>query len=248
MQLLSSDSQSAVPPPHPLISEFSDVFPDDLPRQPPPHRDVDHQIELIPGSSPPSQPTYPLSYAEMDELKKTLADLGTHGFARPSKSPFGAPVLFVKKKDGSMRMCVDYRALNKITIKNRYPLPRIDELLDRVQGSKVFSKIDLRSGYHQIRIAEKDIPKTAFRTRYGHFEFTVMPFGLTNAPATFMQLMNDIFHPLLDRCVVVYLDDILVFSKTPEEHEQHLRQVLQILRQHKLYGKLSKCSYLPANS
>ena len=179
----------------------------------------------------------------MDELKKTLADLSKHGFARPSKSPYGAPVLFVRKKDGSMRMCVDYRALNKITVKNRYPLPRIDELLDRVQGATVFSKIDLRSGYHQIRIAEEDIPKTAFRTRYGHYEFTVMPFGLTNAPATFMRLMNDIFQPLLDSCVIVYLDDILIFSRTPEEHQQHLRQVLEILRKHKLYAKLSKCSF-----
>ena len=187
--------RSPSPPPHPPIHEFVDVFPGDLPRQPPPHRDIDHQIKLLPGSSPPSQPTYPVSYAEMDELKKTLADLGTHRFARPSKSPFGASVLFVKQKDGTMRMCVDYRALNTVTVKNRYPLPCINELLDRVQESKVFSKIDLRSGHHQIRIAEEDIPKTAFRTRYGHFEYTVMPFGLTNAPATFMRLMNDVFHP-----------------------------------------------------
>lgn len=236
-------AQASPSPADPLLQEFRDVFPDDLPRTLPPARDVDHVIELIPGANPPSKPTYPLSYSELDELKQQLADLKLHGFARPSKSPYGAPVLFVRKKDGSMRMCVDYRALNQVTIKNRYPLPRIDELLDRVQGAKVFSKIDLRSGYHQIRIAEEDIPKTAFRTRYGHFEFTVLPFGLTNAPATFMRLMNEVFQPLLDQCVVVYLDDILIFSKTPEEHEQHLRQVLQLLRKHKLYGKLSKCSF-----
>ena len=169
--------------------------------------------------------------------------MGTKGFLRASQSPFGAPVLFVRKKYGSMRLCVDYRALNKITVKNRYPLLRIDELLDRVQGSSVFSKIDLRSGYHQIRVKEEDIPKTALRTRYGLFEFTVMPFGLTNAPATFMTVMNRVFSPLLDKCVVIYLDKILVFSKSEEEHAEHLRQVLSLLRQHKLYGKLSKCDF-----
>jgi hypothetical protein len=173
-----------------LLDEFKDVFPEDLPDGLPPSRDVDHRIELVPGSTPPSRPTYRMSPPELDELKKQVADLLTKGFIQPSKSPFGAPVLFVKKKDGSQRMCIDYRALNKATVKNSYPLPRIDELLDRLQGAKYFSKIDLRSGYHQVRIAEGDVPKTAFRTRYGHFEFLVLPFGLTNAPATFMHLMQ----------------------------------------------------------
>ena len=179
-----SEDQPGHPLAQQLVTEFLDVFPADLPKRLPPKRDLDHGIELMPGSEPPSKSTIRLSYAELEELRKQLADHGDHGFVRASKSPFGAPVLFVKKKDGSMRLCVDYRALNKITVKNRYPLPRIEDLLDRVQGSTVFSKIDLRSGYHQIRIKEEDIPKTAFRTRYGLFEFTVMPFGLTNAPAT----------------------------------------------------------------
>ena len=159
-----------------LIAEFSDVFPANLPKGLPPSRGMEHSIELEPGSQPPSKATYKMSLHELEELRKQLAEHGDQEFVRASQSPFGAPVLFVKKKDGTMRLCVDYRALNKITIKNRYPLPRIDELLDRVQGSSVFSKIDLRSGYHQIRIKEEDIPKTAFRTRYGLFEFTVMPF------------------------------------------------------------------------
>jgi len=149
----------------------------------------------------------------------------------------------VKKKDGSMRMCIDYRALNKITIKNKYPLPRIDDMLDRVGGSKYFSKIDLRSGYHQIKIAEEDIYKTAFRTRYGHFEFKVMPFGLTNAPATFQSMMNNLFQEYIDKFVSIYIDDILVFSKSKEEHLEHLKIVLDILRDAKLYGKMSKSEF-----
>jgi len=151
-----------------------------------------------------------MSPTELDELKRQLDELTQSGFIRPSKSPFGAPVLFVKKKDGTMRMCVDYRALNTITVKNSYALPRIDELFDRLQGARYFSKVDLRSGYHQIRIHADDVPKTAFRTRYGHYEFLVLPFGLTNAPATFMHLMHQIFLPLLDRFVLVFLDDILI--------------------------------------
>ena len=172
-QLVSNSSTTS------LVKEFSDVFPDDLPKALPPKRAVDHKIELEPGQVPPSRPTYRMSQPEMDELKKQLAELMEKGFITESKSPYGAPVLFVKKKDGTLRMCTDYRALNKITIKNKYPLPRIDELLDRLLGAKYFSKIDLRSGYHQVRIAEDDVPKTAFRTRYGHYEFLVMPFDIS---------------------------------------------------------------------
>lgn len=179
----------------------------------------------------------------MEELKKQLAELVKAGFIQPSKSPFGAPILFVKKKDGTMRMCVDYRALNNITIKNAYPLPRVDELFDRLQGAQYFSKIDLRSGYHQIRISPEDVPKTAFRTRYGHFEFLVLPFGLTNAPGTFMHLMHQTFREFLDEFVLVFLDDILIFSKTLEEHERHVTAVLQKLRDSKLYAKESKCEF-----
>ena len=165
----------------------------DLPASLLPSRAVNHKIELYSGYSSSSRPTYKLTYPEQEELQRQLADLLKKGFIRPSVSPYGAPVLFVHKKGGDLRICNDYRLLNKQTIKNRYPLPRIDELMDRLQGAKIFSKIDLRSGYHQIRIATDDISKTAFRTRYGHFEFLVVPFGLTNAPATFMTLMNEIF-------------------------------------------------------
>jgi hypothetical protein len=224
-----------------LVKEFADIFPTELPNELPPQRSIDHAIDLLPGSEPPSKPTYRLSYVEMNELQKQMTDLVSKGFIRPSTSPFGAPVLFVHKKDGTLRLCVDYRALNKVTIKNRYPLPRIEELMDRLTGAKYFSKIDLYSGYHQIRIKESDIHKTAFRTRYGHYEFLVLPFGLTNAPATFMTLMNDIFREYLDKFVVVYLDDILIYSRTKEEHLQHVRIVLSTLRKHKLYAKLKKC-------
>lgn len=224
-----------------LLTSFRDVFPDELPPGLPPQREVDHRIELFPGTNPPSRPTFRLSATELVELKKQLEELTKSGFIRPSKSPFGAPILFVKKKDGTMRMCIDYRALNNITIKNSYPLPRIDELFDRLQGAKYFTKIDLRSGYHQIRIHPDDISKTAFRTRYGHFEFLVLPFGLTNAPGTFMHLMHETFRKFLDDFVLVFLDDILIFSKTLEEHERHVQQVLEVLRKEKLYAKESKC-------
>ena len=226
----------------PVVNQYPDVFPDEIPGMPPP-REIDFTIELVPGTEPISKPPYRLAPAELKELKEQLQDLLNKGYIRPSTSPWGAPVLFVKKKDGSLRLCIDYRGLNQVTIKNKYPLPRIDDLFDQVKGAGVFSKIDLRSGYHQLRIAEHDIPKTAFRTRYGHYEFTVMPFGLTNAPAVFMDLMQRVFHKYLDQCVVVFIDDILVYSKDWEEHRHHLHLVLDTLRQNKLYAKLSKCEF-----
>jgi hypothetical protein len=171
---------------------------------------------------------------ELVELKTQLQDLLEKGFIRPSSSPWGCPTIFVKKKDQTLRMCVDYRPLNEVTIKNKYPLPWIDILFDQLNGVRVFSKIDLRSGYHQIRIRPKDIPKTAFTTRYGLFEYLVMSFGLTNAPAHFTYLMNSVFMPELDKFVVVFIDDILIYSKNEEEHAQHL---------HQLYAKFSKCAF-----
>ena len=175
-----------------LLNEFEDIFPKELPAGLPPQRQLDHRIELVPGAEPPHRAPYRLSPKGLDELKSQLRELTEKGYIQPSVSPFGAPVLFVPKKDGGVRMCVDYRALNKVTVHNRYPLPRIEDLLDRLQGAKFFTKIDLRSGYHQICVHPADVPKTAFRTRYGHFEFLVLPFGLTNAPATFMHLMHSV--------------------------------------------------------
>ena len=180
---------------------------------------------------------------ELQELRVQLQELLDKGFIRPSTSPWGAPVLFVKKKDKTLRLCIDYKQLNRVTIKNRYPLPRIDDLFDQLRGARVYSKIDLRTGYHQLRVRETDIPKTAFRIRYGNFEFTVMPFGLTNAPAAFMELMHRVFHPYLDQSVVVFMDDILIYSQSEWEHEYHLRIVLQLLRDHQLYTKFSKCEF-----
>src|SRR5277367_2289641 len=237
----TSKEPSKTPEEKNLLEEFVNVFLETLPNQLPPQRKIDHAIELVPGAEPPLRPTYRLLYLEMDELKKQLTDLLAKGFIRPSTSPFGAPVLFVHKKEGSLKLCVDYRALNKITIKNRYPLPRIEELMDCLAGAQYFTKIDLYSGYHQIRIKKEDVPKTAFRTRYGHYEFLVLPFGLTNAPATFMTLMNDIFRKYLDDFVIVYLNNILIYSKTKEEHLQHVRLVLETLRKHQLYAKANKC-------
>ncbi|GJV07555.1 putative reverse transcriptase domain-containing protein [Tanacetum coccineum] len=225
-----------------VVREFEDVFPEDLSGLPP-QRQVEFRIDLVPGATPIAKSPYRLAPSEMQELSGQLQELQDKGFIRPSHSPWGAPVLFVKKKDGSLRMCIDYRELNKLTVKNRYPLPRIDDLFDQLQGSRFFSKIDLRSGYHQLRVHEDDIPKTAFRTRYGHFEFTVMPFGLTNAPAIFMDLMNRVCKPYLDKFVIVFIDDILIYSKTKEDHEVHLGLVLELLRKEKLYAKFSKCEF-----
>ncbi|GJS25494.1 putative reverse transcriptase domain-containing protein [Tanacetum coccineum] len=179
----------------------------------------------------------------MKELAEQLQELTDKGFIRPSSSPWGAPVLFVKKKDGSFRMCIDYRELNLNEVKNRYPLPRIDDLFDQLQGSSIYSKIDLRSGYHQLRVREEDIPKTAFRTRYGYYEFQVMSFGLTHAPAVFKDLMNRVCKPYLDKFVIVFIDDILIYSKSKKEHEEHLRQILKLLKKEELYAKFSKCEF-----
>nr|GEW01160.1 retrotransposon protein, putative, Ty3-gypsy subclass [Tanacetum cinerariifolium] len=198
-------------------------------------------IKICPRSNAVAKSPYRLAPSELEELSGQLKELQDKGFIRPSSSPWGAPVLFVKKKDGSFRMCIDYKELNKLTVKNRYPLPKIDDLFDQLQGSQFFSKIDLRSGYHQLRVHDDDIPKTAFRTRYGHFEFTVMPFGLTNAPAVFMVLMNRVSSPYLDKFVIVFIDDILIYSKTQEDHVEHLRIVLELLKNEKLFiEKFSK--------
>ncbi|KAL0556241.1 hypothetical protein IC582_004752 [Cucumis melo] len=226
----------------PVVRDYPDVFPEELSGLPP-HREVEFAIELEPGTVPISRAPYRMAPAELKELKVQLQELLDKGFIRPSVSPWGAPVLFVKKKDGSMRLCIDYRELNKVTVKNRYPLPRIDDLFDQLQGATMFSKIDLRSGYHQLRIKDEDVPKTAFRSRYGHYEFIVMSFGLTNAPAVFMDLMNRVFREFLDTFVIVFIDDILIYSKTEAEHEEHLRMVLQTLRDNKLYAKFSKCEF-----
>ncbi|GJV04452.1 putative reverse transcriptase domain-containing protein [Tanacetum coccineum] len=220
----------------PVVREFLEVFPEDLPGLP--HvRQVEFQINLIPGATPVVRAPYRLAPSEMQELFDQLQELADRGFIRPSTSPWGALVLLVKKKYGSFGMCIDYRELNKLTIKNHYPLPRIDDLFDQLQGSGVYSKIDLRSGYHQLRVRDEDIPKTAFRMRYEHYEFQVMPFGLTNAPVVFMDLMNRVCKPYLDKFVIVFIDDILIYSRNKEEHANHLRIILE------LYAKFSKCDF-----
>ncbi|GBG66327.1 hypothetical protein CBR_g58817 [Chara braunii] len=206
-------------------------------------RGVEHSIQLVPDYRVHNQAPYRLSIPEAMELKCQLEELLRLGFIKPNNSPWGAPVLFARKADGTFRLCIDYRGLNRYTVKNNYPMPRADELFDRLAGNRFFTKIDLRSGYHQIRVATEDQPKTAFRSRFGHYEFTVMPFGLTNAPATFQTEMNDIFRDILEEYVLVYLYDILVYSRTLEDHLRHLRDVLQRLRKHGFYAKLSKCRF-----
>ncbi|GKA27912.1 putative reverse transcriptase domain-containing protein [Tanacetum coccineum] len=202
----------------PIVRDFPEVFPEDFPGIPP-ARQVEFQIDLVPGAEPVAQAPYRLAPSEMKELAEQLQEISDKGFIRPSSSPWGSPVLFVKKKDGSFCMCIDYRELNKLTVKNRYPLPRIDDLFDQLQGSSVYSKIDLRSGYHQLRVCEEDIPKTAFKTRYGHYEFQVMPFGLTNAPTVFMDLMNQGIH--VDPAKIESIKD-WASPKSPTEIRQFL--------------------------
>jgi hypothetical protein len=226
-----------------VFEEFPNVMPEELPEDLPPRRQIDHVIKVMPGVAPPAKAPYRMSHEELKELKVQLEELLAKGYIKLNKSPYGAPILFVDKKDGTLRMCVDYKALNKATVKNRYPLPRIDDLFDRLSRTKVFSRIDLRLGYYQIRIAEGDEEKTACRIRYGSYEFMVMPFGLTNAPATFCTLMNDIFREWLDDFVVVYIDDILIYSDSLEEHAEHLRKVFQRLRENKSYAKFEKCEF-----
>ncbi|GJR55755.1 putative reverse transcriptase domain-containing protein [Tanacetum coccineum] len=208
-----------------MVRDFPEVFLDNLSGLSL-IQEIEFRIELTPGAMPVAKSPYRLAPSELEELSGQLKELQDKGFIRPSSSPWGAPVLFVKKKDGSFRMFIGYRELNKFTVKNRYPLPRIDDLFDQLQGSQFFSKIDLRSGYHQLRVHEDDISKTAFRTRYGHFEFTVMPFGLTNAPAIFIDLMNRVCRPYLDKFMIVIINDILIYSKTQDEHVEHLRHMI----------------------
>jgi hypothetical protein len=211
----------------PVVNEFFDVFPEELPGMLS-DQDIQFVIELTPGTTPIYKTPYRMATPELVKLKD-IKELLEKGFILPSSSPWGAPMIFVPKNDGTQRLCVNYRALNEVTVKNKYPLPRIDDLFDQLRGACVFSKIDLRSGYHQLKIRECDIPKTAFVSRYGLYEYTVMLFGLTNAPAYFMYLMNKVFMEYLDKFVVVFIDDILVYSRSEEEHEEHIRLALQKL-------------------
>uniref|UniRef100_A0A8R7U1I3 Reverse transcriptase domain-containing protein n=1 Tax=Triticum urartu TaxID=4572 RepID=A0A8R7U1I3_TRIUA len=245
---LIRDTTMKIPPkqeiPQPVeevLQQFPIVFQE--PKGLPPKRAHDHKIPLKEQSVPPNSRPYRVSHMQRNELERQVDAMLRYKIIRASESPYSSPAILVMKKDGTWRLCIDYRKLNSTTIKNKFPIPVIEDLLDELHGATYFTKLDLRSGYHQVRMDKNDIPKTAFRTYFGHYEFLVMPFGLANAPGTFQALMNSIFGPYLRKFVLVFFDDILIFSKSLSEHIAHLQIVLQLLQEHQLFAKLSKCVF-----